>query len=204
MKVLIIGATGTIGRSVVDELKDRHELIIAGSKSGDITVDINDVQSIIKMYEALPSLDAVVVTAGAVHFAPLTSMTSELYQIGLNSKLLGQVNIVLQGLKYLNEQGSFTLTSGSANRDPYKQGSGPAMVNGAIDGFVRSAAIELPKCLRINAVSPSILTESMQDFADYFRGFIPVSAKEVAVAYSKSVEGAQTGKIYSVGELFLE
>lgn len=129
-------------------------------------------------------------------------MTSELYQIGLNSKLLGQVNVVLQGIKYLNEGGSFTLTSGSANRDPYKQGSGPAMVNGAIDGFVKVAAIELPKHLRINAVSPSILTESMKNYADYFRGFKPVPAEEVAIAYSKSIEGAQTGKIYSVGELF--
>jgi len=204
MKILIIGATGTIGRAVVHELKDRHELILAGSKSGDITVDINDIRSIIKMYETLPLLDAVIVTAGTVHFAPLTAMTSELYQIGLTSKLLGQVNIVLQGIKYLNEGGSFTVTSGSANRDPYKQGSSSAMVNGAIDGFVRGAAIELPKRLRINAVSPSILTESMKNYADYFRGFMPVPAEEVAIAYTKSVEGAQTGNIYSVGELFLK
>lgn len=204
MRILIIGATGTIGQAVVNELKNRHELILASSKSGDITVDMNDIQSIVKMYEKLPQLDAVVITAGDVHFAPLTAMTSELYKIGINSKLLGQVNVVLQGLKHLNEGGSFTLTSGSANRDPYKQGSSPAMVNGAIDGFVKGAAIELPKSLRINAVSPSILTESMKDFANYFGGFIPVPGEEVAIAYSKSVEGGQTGKIYSVGELFLK
>lgn len=97
----------------MNELNNRHELILAGSKSGDITIDMNDIRSIVKMYKELPPLDAVVVTAEAIHFAPLTAMTSELYQIGLTSKLLGQVNIVLQGLKYLNEGGSFTLTSGS-------------------------------------------------------------------------------------------
>ena len=199
MKILIIGATGTIGKAIVNELNPRHEIIIAGHTRGDIQVDLKNEQSIVDMYKKISSLDAVIVAAGNVHFGPLASMNTELYGIGLNHKLLGQVNIVLKGIDYLNEGGSFTLTSGVLNHDPIKLGSSASMVNGAIDGFVKSAAIEMPKYLRINCVSPTVLTESMDKYASYFRGYKSVSAADVALSYSKSVEGNQTGQIYKVG-----
>ena len=71
------------------------------------------------------------------------------------------------------------------------------MVNGALESFVRAAAIEL-RNQRINAVSPSVIAESMDAYGAYFRGFEPVPAKRVALAFSRSVEGAQTGQIYRV------
>jgi NAD(P)-dependent dehydrogenase (short-subunit alcohol dehydrogenase family) len=141
----------------------------------------------------------VVATTGTVHFGELTQMTDEHYAIGLNSKLMGQINLVLLGIPYLHDEGSFTLTSGILNHDPIRYGSSAAMVNGALDGFVKSAAIEMPRAIRINCVSPTVLTESMDKYADYFRGFVPVPATQVAAAYSKSVEGNQTGQVYRVG-----
>lgn len=150
------------------------------------------------MYQKINKLDAVISTSGKVHFAPLSEMNSELYWIGLNHKLLGQVNLVTIGLNYLSEAGSFTLTSGILNRDPIRLASSAAMVNAAIDGYVKTAAIELPRGLRINAVSPNVVSESMDKYAALFRGFIPVPAAQVALAYAKSVEGAQTGQVYYV------
>lgn len=201
MKILIVGATGTIGKAVVEELAPRHTIIQAGHRHGDLLVDISNPASIEQMYKKAGKIDAVVATTGAVHFGLLQEMNASHYEIGLKSKLMGQVNLVLIGLNFLNNGGSFTLTSGSASYDPYRYGSSPAMVNGAIDGFIAAAALEMPRELRINAVSPTILTESMKEFADYFRGFAPVPAKTVALAYSKSVEGAQTGRVYRVGDL---
>lgn len=199
MRILIVGGSGTIGEAVAKELGQRHDIIIASRRHSDVTVDIMDVNSIKKMYESLGTVDAVITTTGNVHFGVLTQMTSEQYHIGLNSKLMGQVNVVLLGLDYLNEQGSFTLTSGILNRDPIRGGSSAAMVNGAVDSFVRGAAIDMPKGIRINAVSPTVLLESMSKYAAYFRGYTPVAAAQVALAYSKSVEGAQTGQVYCVG-----
>ena len=105
---------------------------------------------------------------------------------------------MLEGLKYINKGGSFTLTSGILSHDPIPMGTSAAMVNGAINSFVKSAAIEMPHHLRINAVSPTVLSESMNRYAPFFRGFESVPASRVALAYSKSVEGAQTGMVYSV------
>lgn len=198
MKIIVVGGTGTIGKAVVKELGQRHNIVVASHKQGDVRVDITDIYSIEQMYKTVGDFDAVVSTVGKVHFDDLIKMTPEHYMVGLNDKLMGQVNLVLTGLKYISDAGSFTLTSGILSRDPIRYGSSASMVNGAIDSFVLGAAIEMPRSIRINAVSPTVFTESMGVYGDYFHGFESVPVARVALAYSKSVEGAQTGKVYQV------
>lgn len=199
MKIIVVGGTGTIGKAVVKELGQRHTIIVAGYDHGDVKVDIKNLDSVEKMFAFAGQCDAVVSAAGKLHFADLIEMKPEHYFIGINDKLMGQVNLVLTGLRYINDGGSFTLTSGILSIDPIRYGSSASMVNGAIDGFVKGAAIEMPRGIRINAVSPTVLTESMNKYADYFPGFESVSAARVALAFSKSVEGKQTGQVYRVG-----
>src|SRR3990167_2812951 len=196
MKIIVVGGTGTLGKAVVKELSPRHDIIIAGRNGGDVQVDIREVHSIQQMYKTIGAIDAVISTTGKVTFAAFNAMKPEDYLVGINDKLMGQVNLVLIGLHYLNDHGSFTLTSGILNHDPIKFGSSASMVNGALDGFVKAAAIEMPRGLRINAVSPTVVQESMKNYGDYFRGFNPVYAAIAALSYSKSVEGAQTGQVY--------
>ncbi|SRR5579883_2349050 len=198
MKIIVVGGSGTIGKAVVNELAKRHSVVVVGHVQGEVQVDITDVKSIEKMYQTIGKVDAVVSTTGSLHFGPLPELKAEHYQIGLQSKLMGQVNLVLVGLNYVNDAGSFTLTSGILSDDPIRFGSSASMVNGAIDGFVKGAAIEMPRQIRINVVSPNVVTESMSKFEAYFRGFESVPAARVALAYSKSVEGAQTGQVYRV------
>lgn len=199
MKVLVIGGTGTVGKAVVKSLKDNHEVVVAGFSGGDVQVDIADLKSVQQMYKKVSSLDAVVMTTGKVTFKALGKMTETDYQFGLNNKLMGQVNVVLEGLKHLNDGGSFTLTSGILNHDPIKLGSSAAMVNGGVDSFVKASSMEMPRGLRINVVSPTVLTEALEAYGPYFPGYESVSASKVALAYQKSVDGVQTGQVYRVG-----
>jgi NAD(P)-dependent dehydrogenase (short-subunit alcohol dehydrogenase family) len=199
MKILIVGGTGTIGKAVAQTLQADHELIRAGRTRGDLQVDIESVDSIEKMYQTAGAVDAVVSTAGTVVFEALENFTSEQYYVGLNNKLMGQVNLVLCGIKHLSDNGSFTLTSGILNEQPVQSSSSAAMANGAIDAFVRAAAIELPRGLRINSVSPTLITESIPLFGDAFKGFEPSPAAKVAMAYQKSIEHKFTGKVFQVG-----
>ena len=198
MKVLIVGATGTIGRAVAAELGKRHEVIAAGRSSGAVRMDMTDAASIAAAFKKVGRVDAVVCTAGHVKFAPFAEMHGEDYEVGNRDKLMGQVNLVLIGRETVADGGSFTLTTGVLDSDPIRGGSSASLVNGAINAFVMAAAIEMPRGLRINAVSPGLIQESAEALASYFPGFETVPATRAALAYAKSVEGAQTGRVYRV------
>ena len=198
MKIVVVGATGTIGRAVVAALAGRHEVVTVGKRGGDRQVDITDSESIRRLFEQIGRFDALVCAAGKVHFGELSAMTEKEMAIGLRDKLMGQVNLVLIGQDHVNDQGSFTLTSGLLSHDPIRYGASASLVNGAIDAFVRAAAIELPRGVRITVVSPGLLTESLGAYGDYFRGHETVPASRVANAYVKSVEGRLTGRVIDV------
>lgn len=203
LRILLIGASGTLGAAVAAELGARHEVIRAGSKSGDVKIDIADPESIEKALAAAGSLDAVACAAGAVNFQPLSAIAPatierSAYGLGLANKLMGQVNLTLAARDKLNDGGSITLISGVLADEPIVAGSSASMVNGALEAFVRAAAIELPRSVRINAVSPTVFVESMDSYGPFFRGFEAVPVARAALAYSRSIEGRETGKVYKV------
>ncbi len=198
MRILVVGASGTIGQAVATELGSRHEVITAGRSSGDVRLDLTEPDSVREAYAGVGPLDAVVSAAGKVTFAPFAEMDAGDYQVGLRDKLMGQVGLVLIGRDFVAEGGSFTLTTGVLDSDPIVQGTSASMVNGAVNGFVLAAAIEMPKGQRINVVSPGVIAEAMGAYGSFFRGFEPVPAARAALAYAKSVEGAQTGQVYRV------
>src|SRR5471032_1393620 len=197
-KIIVIGAHGTIGKAVAAELGQRHEIIAVGTRSGRYQADISDIAQVRALCAKVGKTDAVVVAAGAIHLAPLAEFTPEHYYIGIHSKLMGQVNVALVAQEMLNDGGSITLTSGVAVDQQIVGGSGACIANAGVEGFARGAAIELARGLRINVVSPSVLEESMDVYGPYFRGFEAVPGRRVALAYSRSVEGAQTGQVYKV------
>ncbi|TKC79225.1 short chain dehydrogenase [Trinickia terrae] len=199
MKIVVIGASGTLGRAVSAELKTRHQVIEVGATHGDYHVDVTNLPSVERLFHEVGKVDAVVTTIGKLHFGPFQEMTADQFWIGLRDKLMGQVNVVLAAQHHVNDGGSFTLTSGIVGYEPIREGVNATTVNLALEGFVRGAAIELPRGLRINLVSPTVLAESMGVYGSYFRGFEPVTAQRAAQAYCRSVEGAQTGRVYHVG-----
>lgn len=199
MRILIVGGSGTVGQAAAKELSRRHEIVRAGRSSGDLTVDVMNEDSVKAMYAKLGKVDAIVTCVGHVHFGPVASMTPEQFRKGLNDKLMGQVNLVLLGMNNVNDNGSFTLTSGVLDRDPVRQGANAAAVNGAIGAFVKGAAIEMPRGIRINAVSPGLLEDSAVKYDGFFPGHEPVTAARVGLAYAKSVDGALTGQVICVG-----
>lgn len=198
MKILVIGASGTIGKEITAELEKDHDIIRAGRNGADVQVDITSIDSIKNMYKKVGRVDAVVNASGGATFASVTELTPELNEKGIESKLKGQMNLVLLGLNYLNDNGSFTLTTGVMMDDPIRQGASAAMANGGVKAFVKSAAIEMPRGIRINSVSPNAVQESWERLEGLFQGFDPVPANRVALAFKKSVLGAQTGQSYEV------
>lgn len=196
MKILIVGANGLLGTAAASALRDRHEVIEA-SRSGNVSVDLTEPDSIQRMFDEVGTVDAVISCTGSVPFKPLAELTDKDFRAGFEDKVLGQVNLVQLGAGHITDGGSFTLTTGVLAREPILTGAAASLANGALESFVMAAAAELPRRIRINAVSPSVLAEAT-GYHEYFPGFSQVPAGTVGRAYVKSVEGIQTGQVYAL------
>ncbi|WP_036817621.1 short chain dehydrogenase, partial [Photobacterium sanctipauli] len=140
-------------------------------------------------------VDAVVSTAGQASFAPLQALTDDDYQLALQNKLMGQVNLVRIGRDYVTEGGSITLTSGVLSRQPMPGSAAISMVNGALESYVKAAALELNQ-LKLNVVAPVFVKETMAMMGMDTEG--GVSASDTAKAYVVAVEGDMHGQTLDI------
>lgn len=191
MKVVVIGATGTIGKAVASALAGKHEVIGVHRKS-DPAVDVEKPETIAALFDKVRDIDAVVCCAGNAVFKPLTELADQDFQYCVGSKLLGQVEVIRQALKHVRDGGSVTVTSGTLAQNPMQGAAAISMVNAGLEGFTRGAALEAPRGIRVNVVSPGWVTETLIAFKmDPAHG---MPAADVAKAYVGSVEGKQTGQ----------
>ncbi|MFK7800654.1 MAG: short chain dehydrogenase [Anaerolineae bacterium] len=195
MKILIIGGSGAIGKKVSEHLAKKHELIIAGRTSGDVQVEIADTASIQAMFEKVGNVDAIVCIAGEAKWGTFESLTEEDYDVGLRSKLMGQVNLVRVGKGYLNEKGSITLSTGILADHPVLLTASAAMVNGGVHSFVKAASLELLGQCRLNVVSLGLVEDSVERYGDFFPGHNPIPMWKAVNSYVQSIEGYETGQI---------
>ena len=193
MKIIIIGATGTIGQAVAATLSDRHELLRVSRSAGDLQADIANSNAIRALYRRAGPFDAVVCAAGQAAFGWLAELSDEDYQLGITSKLMGQVNLVRLGIEHIADGGSFTLTSGVLARDPVAGSTSISMANAGVEAFARAAALELPRDVRINVVSPPWVRETLEAMGRDPSGGLPAAA--VARAYAASIEGDMSGNV---------
>lgn len=199
MEIVVIGGTGTIGRRVADALEGDHRVVRVGRTSGERQADITSPDSLRRLFGDVAPFDALVCAAGDASFGPLEELGAEDFRLGLESKLMGQIDLVRLGLPHVSDGGSFTLTSGVLAREPTPGSAAVSPVNAAVEAFVRAAALELPRDVRVNAVSPPWVKETLEalgrDPAD------GMAAADVARAYVASVEGGASGRVLDAREL---
>ena len=196
MKILVIG-TGLVGGAAVDALTERGHEVIRASRSSAHAVDATDAQSIARLFAAVGTVDAVVTAVGSAPFKPLAELSHDDFLAGLLNKTLPQIDIVQIGTPYVADGGSFTLTTGVLDREPIRTGTASSTANGALTAFTMAAAVELPRGIRINTVSPTVLVEATSHHPS-FPGFTQVTAAAVGQAFVKMVEGVQTGQVYAL------
>ncbi len=192
MKILLVGATGTIGKAITQAIGSRHE-IVPVSRHGAHPADVADPASIARMLRAIGRVDAIVCAAGEARFGPLAGLSDDDFRLSLTSKLMGQVNLVRLGAEHVVDGGSITLTSGVLAQAPMVGSAAISLVNAGIEGFVRAAALEMPRGIRVNVVSPNWVTETLRVLGmDPTHG---TPAAVVARAYVQSLEGSATGAV---------
>ncbi len=195
-KIIVIGASGTIGSAVADLLAANAEVVRVGNRRGDDTLDMEHKPSIEALCQRLGTFDALVCAAGASRFGTVLEASDEDFRVGIAGKLMGQVNLVRIALRYIPSGGSITLTTGLLGRQPAPGTAPTALVNAALEGFVRAAALDLGPKVRINAVSPIFVTATADKMGLPVAG--TMSAAETAKAYRASVYGKMTGQVLDV------
>jgi len=194
MRTVVVG-TGTLGSALRKLLREHgHEVVSVGRKSGDFQADISDIESLKKLFAGIGPFDAVANAAGDVFPGPFEQVTDEQWARSIAGKGMGQINLVRAALPHIADKGSFTLVSGVLTDEFMHGGTIGTTINHMVEGFVKAAAVELPRGVRINCISPTVLTESVAYHA-YFTGFTPVPAQEVALAYLRAISHPITGRI---------
>jgi NAD(P)-dependent dehydrogenase (short-subunit alcohol dehydrogenase family) len=190
-KILVIGAAGLIGAEVVKALGE-SECIRASRNSGE-RVDISDPKSLAALFERLGEVDGIICTGGAARFKPWEQLTDEDWTFSLANKLLGQVNVVRYGAKSVRAGGAITLTTGLASQYPAPGSAIITTVNAAVEAFVRAAAVEPSISVRVNAVSPGWVAETLQAIGRNPADGIP--AAEVAKIIVRQFRDGPTGSV---------
>ena len=191
MKVLVIGASGTIGSAVVDALTASKHEVVGVTRSSSPGVDITDQKTIAALFERITGVEHVVSCAGGGAWKPLAELTDEDFAMSLGYKLMGQANVIRHALRRIRDNGSITVTSGYLAREPMRGSAAVSMINAGLEGFVRAAALEAERGIRVNVVSPPWVTETL--VAMKMDTSIGLPAATVAKAYVAAVEGTQTG-----------
>jgi len=197
MKILLVGESGTIGKAVGQALAQNHTIISANHSGGDVQVDLGSPESIQAMFATVGPVDAVISAAGLANFGALNELTDADYELALQNKLMGQVNLVRFGQSSVNIGGSITLTSGILSRKPMLGSAAISMVNGALESYVKAVALEL-KSLRVNVVAPIFVKETMVMMGMSTEGGL--SAADTAKAYVSAVTGEMNGETLDVPE----
>ena len=197
-KIIVVGATGKLGRVVVEGLRKDYEVIRAGRSGPDLKIDAFDFESVSDVLASVGPFDGLVSCIGGTPFKTFEELTMDDFAAGLSTKCFSQLNLAKAAIPFLSENGSITLTSGIIGDEPIIAGSCAAAANGALNMCVSTLAAEYAGKLRINVVSPSIIENSVDHYGMLFDGFEPTSNESIIHAYRRTISAPITGRVMSL------
>lgn len=150
-----------VGRS--REKLERAALELGGARSvRAITADVTREEQVQHLFESVPELDHLVVTAADLRYAPVDSLSLDMARTVIDSKIVAALLLAKHAGRRIRPGGSIVFTTGVASDRPAPNGALTATVNGALEALVRALALELAPT-RVNALSPGWVDTPLWD-----------------------------------------
>ena len=160
-KVLIIGGTKGIGRAIVSELIERHEVVCLSRNISEFTHNnykhvkfdvLND------EFPEIESLDTLIYCPGTINLKPISTLTLDDFRNDFELNVIGAVKAIKKYLNLLkkSENPSILLFSTVATKLGMPYHSSVSVSKSGIDGLVKTLGAELAPKIRINAIAPTI------------------------------------------------
>lgn len=173
-----------------DKLERALTTLEAGERGRAIAADVSREADVARLFEQTPGAAHALVTAADLAYQPIASFELEAARRAVDSKLLGALLVAKYAAPRLAAGGSLTFTTGVATERPLPRGSMVAAVNGALNCFIRAAAIELAP-LRVNALSPGWVDTELWD----------IIGPGKAAAFAAKAERLPVGRIGTPADL---
>ncbi|NNF18189.1 MAG: SDR family oxidoreductase [Flavobacteriaceae bacterium] len=162
-KILMIGGSHGIGKSIVQEIQDTHEVHVA-SRTNDGLEGLNvhyhklDVLADDLDTSALPgSLDGFIYCPGSITLKPFKMLKLDDFRSEMELNFFSLVKILQAVMPKMTEGGSVVLFSTVAVGTGMPFHASVAAAKGAIEGFARAMAAEYAPKVRINVIAPSLV-----------------------------------------------
>ena len=98
MKVILVGASGNIGRGVGRAVSANHQVVRVGLSDGDVQCDYTDPESVRSMFATVGSYDALVSAVGGdSRFLPFEELSDDDFRYGFERKFLSQIRLMTLG-----------------------------------------------------------------------------------------------------------
>ena len=196
-RILILGSTGLLGKSIEEQLNSKAEVIGASFSHPENSFDISKPNSLKSLFKKTGKVDAIICAAGMVKFDLWENEDDPNWNFGIANKMMGQINTIRFGQKYVNEGGVIILTTGILAQYPMEGSCITTTVNAAVEAAIRSAAFEM-KHIRFNAVSPGWICETLEKYG--MDKTLGLPASTVAEYYTELVENSVSGEIVTVAK----
>lgn len=160
-KVLIIGGTKGIGKAIVSEIIEEHEVVCLSRNISDFTHNnykhikfdvLND------EFPEIESLDTLIYCPGTINLKPISTLTLDDFRYDFELNVIGAVKAIKKYLNLLkkSENPSILMFSTVATKLGMPYHSSVSVSKSGIDGLVKTLGAELAPKIRINAIAPTI------------------------------------------------
>ncbi|HUN50598.1 MAG TPA: SDR family oxidoreductase [Candidatus Sulfotelmatobacter sp.] len=162
-RILVIGASGGIGRATADAFKGAGAYVVAAGRdaaksaglgSEAVVLDFLDEHAVETFFEKTAPFDHVVVAAARTKSGPVGGLPLDVAKASMESKFWGAYRIARSAK--INEGGSLTFVSGFLSHRPSGGAVLQGAINAALEALARGLALEKAP-VRVNTVSPGLI-----------------------------------------------